>query len=54
MDFTQLLKVMVDRGASDLFVTAGAAPSIKVDGTIRPLTKETLKASQTRALVSAP
>ncbi len=51
MDFTQLLKVMVDRGASDLFVTAGAAPSIKVDGTIRPLTKETLKASQTRALV---
>ncbi|SIQ48105.1 PilT/PilU family type 4a pilus ATPase [Marinobacterium stanieri] len=51
MDFTQLLKVMVDRGASDLFVTAGAAPSIKVDGTLRPLTKETLKASQTRALV---
>jgi twitching motility protein PilU len=51
LDFTQLLKVMVDRGASDLFVTAGAAPSIKVDGTIRPLTKETLKPSQTRALV---
>jgi twitching motility protein PilU len=51
VDFTQLLKVMVDRGASDLFVTAGAAPSIKVDGTIRPLTKETLKPSQTRALV---
>ncbi len=51
MDFTQLLKVMVDRGASDLFVTAGAAPSIKVDGTIRPLTKEKLKPSQTRALV---
>lgn len=51
MDFTQLLKVMVDRGASDLFVTAGAAPSIKVDGTVRPLTKEKLKPSQTRALV---
>jgi twitching motility protein PilU len=51
VDFTQLLKVMVDRGASDLFVTAGAAPSIKVDGAIRPLTKETLKPSQARALV---
>jgi pilus retraction protein PilT len=51
VDFTQLLKIMVDRGASDLFVTAGAAPSIKVDGTVRPLTKEKLKPSQARALV---
>ncbi|WP_027853566.1 PilT/PilU family type 4a pilus ATPase [Marinobacterium litorale] len=51
MDFTQLLKVMSERGASDLFVTAGAAPSIKVDGSIKPLTREVLKPSQSRALV---
>ncbi|WP_415904959.1 PilT/PilU family type 4a pilus ATPase [Neptuniibacter sp. QD48_55] len=51
MDFTQLLKVMVDRDASDLFVTAGARPTIKVDGTLKPLTKDTLKPSQARALV---
>ncbi|WP_432697252.1 PilT/PilU family type 4a pilus ATPase [Marinobacterium sp. YM272] len=51
MDFTQLLKVMSERKASDLFVTAGAAPSIKVDGTIKPLTRETLKPAQSRALV---
>lgn len=51
MDFTQLLKVMSDRGASDLFVTAGAAPAIKVDGTIKPLTKEVLKPEQARAIV---
>lgn len=51
MDFTQLLKVMVERGGSDLFITAGAAPSIKVDGTIKPLTREKLNPSQTRALV---
>jgi twitching motility protein PilU len=51
VDFTQLLKVMSERGASDLFVTAGAPPSIKVDGTIKPLTREALKASQARALV---
>jgi twitching motility protein PilU len=42
---------MSERGASDLFVTAGAPPSIKVDGTIKPLTREALKASQARALV---
>ena len=51
MDFTQLLKVMHERGASDLFVTAGAAPAIKVDGTIKPLTREKLKPAQSRALV---
>lgn len=51
MDFTQLLKVMNERGASDLFVTAGAAPSIKVDGTIKPMTREVLKPAQARALV---
>jgi twitching motility protein PilU len=51
VDFTQLLKVMVERDASDLFVTAGARPTIKVDGTLKPLTKDTLKPSQARALV---
>lgn len=51
MDFTQLLKVMVERDASDLFVTAGARPTIKVDGTLKPLTKDSLKPSQARALV---
>jgi twitching motility protein PilU len=51
VDFTQLLKVMTERGGSDLFITAGAPPSIKVDGTIKPLTKESLTAAQSRALV---
>lgn len=51
MEFTQLLKVMIERGASDLFVSAGARPSIKVDGTLKPLTKEPLKPSQARSLV---
>jgi len=51
VDFTQLLKVMHERDASDLFVTAGAAPAIKVDGTIKPLTREKLKPAQARALV---
>jgi len=51
VDFTQLLKVMIERDASDLFVTAGARPSVKVDGGIKPLTKEPLKPAQARALV---
>lgn len=51
MEFTQLLKVMIERGASDLFISAGAKPSIKVDGTLKPLTKEALKPSQARSLV---
>ncbi|RDE18916.1 PilT/PilU family type 4a pilus ATPase [Motiliproteus coralliicola] len=50
MDFTQLLKVMVERDASDLFVTAGAQPSIKVDGTVKPLTRDPLTARQARSL----
>ena len=51
MDFTQLLKVMSEKDASDLFVTAGARPTIKADGTLKPLTKDPLKPSQSRALV---
>jgi twitching motility protein PilU len=51
VEFTQLLKVMIERGASDLFISAGARPSIKVDGTLKPLTKDPLKPSQARSLV---
>ena len=50
MDFTQLLKVMVEREASDLFVTAGARPSVKVDGSVKPLTRDPLTARQARSL----
>lgn len=50
MDFTQLLKVMVDRDASDLFVTAGAQPSIKVDGSVKPVARDPLTPRQARAL----
>ncbi|MGB0732671.1 MAG: PilT/PilU family type 4a pilus ATPase [Pontibacterium sp.] len=51
MDFTQLLRVMVDRNASDLFVTAGARPTIKVDGTLKPLTREPISEEQSQSLV---
>jgi twitching motility protein PilU len=47
----ELLGKIVEAGASDGFVTARAAPSIKVDGEIHALSKESLSEEQARALV---
>ena len=33
-----LLRRMVDRKGSDLFITAGFPPAIKIDGEVRPQT----------------
>jgi len=51
MDFESLLKLMVHKKASDLFVTAGVAPSMKVNGKITPVTQATLTPSQAREVV---
>ncbi len=51
MDFEQLLRIMVDKQASDLFVTAGVPPSLKVHGKIVPITKQPLSPEQTREMV---
>jgi len=50
-DFTSFLKLMVHKQASDLFVTAGAAPSLKVQGRIVPITQSPLSAQQARDMV---
>ena len=34
MDIDKLLKFMVDKGASDAFITAGVAPSLKINGKV--------------------
>ncbi len=47
----QLLGVMVESKGSDLFITAGWPPSIKVDGVIRPAGKQPLTPEQSRELV---
>lgn len=49
MVFSDLLKLMKQKNASDLFITAGVAPSIKVDGKIIPVTKQRLTSDQSRA-----
>ncbi len=47
----QLLALMKDQGASDLLITAGYAPAIKLDGKIKPLSQQLLSADDSRTLV---
>ncbi len=51
MDFNGLLKLMVQKDASDLFVTVGFPPSIKIHGKIHPCTKNPLTPEHARDLV---
>ena len=39
MDFDKLLQVMIAKNGSDLFITEGVPPSLKVNGVILPMTK---------------
>ena len=51
IDFTSFLKLMVHKKASDLFITAGVAPSMKVQGRIVPITQSPLSPQQARDMV---
>jgi twitching motility protein PilU len=50
-DFSSFLKLMVAKKASDLFITAGVPPSMKVHGRITPITETPLTPQQSRDLV---
>ncbi len=49
----QLLTMMVQKKGSDLFITAGFPPAIKVDGEVTPVTTQTLTPQHTLELVRA-
>ena len=51
MDFNSLLKLLVHKQGSDLFITAGMAPSMKVNGRIKPVSQSTLTPEQAREVV---
>ncbi len=51
VDFTSFLKLMAHKKASDLFITAGAPPSMKLQGRLQPITQSPLTAQQARDLV---
>jgi twitching motility protein PilU len=50
MEFNDILRLMADKKASDLFITVGRPPCLKVDGHIKPIAKTPLNADQTREL----
>ncbi len=45
-----LLKLMVEKKGSDLFITVGFPPAIKVDGKVTPVSKTQLTSDNTKAL----
>ena len=47
----ELLRELVDRGGSDLHLTAGSPPRIRVDGALRPIDEEILNPQQSQNLV---
>ena len=51
MEFDKLLKLMVEKGASDLFITAGKPPMVKVNGKLYAASKSSLAPEQAKELV---
>lgn len=51
MNFDQLLKQMVNFKASDLFITAGKPPCIKVDGQVVPLNETVLTPEKAKQMI---
>ncbi|MGZ4954457.1 MAG: type IV pili twitching motility protein PilT, partial [Methylobacter sp.] len=51
MDFMiKLLKLMLHKEGSDLFITAGFPPAIKVKGKMTPVSQQALSANDSKAL----
>ncbi|MEE4462893.1 PilT/PilU family type 4a pilus ATPase [Azotobacter chroococcum] len=53
MEFEKLLRLMMEKGASDLFITAGMPPSMKLNGRLVPVTRNPLSPEQARETVFA-
>jgi len=53
MDFRSYLSIMVERDASDLYLSSGAAISAKIDGTLQPLEDGALTPDQVKEVAYA-
>ncbi|MGY8868974.1 MAG: twitching motility protein PilT, partial [Pseudomonadales bacterium] len=51
MDITELLSFTVQQGASDLHITAGMPPVIRVDGDVRRIKLPALEQKQVQTLI---
>ena len=49
-DLHALLRTMVECGASDLYLTTGAVPKVKIDGKVQTLPLPSLQSGQVRKL----
>jgi len=52
MELSALLKLMHEKQASDLFITVGIAPTIKVDGKTAPVSKEPLSPEDAMQMIT--
>ena len=52
MELSVLLKLMQEKNASDLFLTAGIPPTIKVDGRTIPASKEPLSPDDAMQMIT--
>ena len=53
MDITAYLSLMVEKDASDLFISVGAPPNIKIQGQTMPVGHDALTSAQVRELAYA-
>ena len=53
MDITPFFKLMVDKGASDLFFSVGAPPAIKIEGIVAPIGQSPLKPQQMNEIAAS-
>jgi twitching motility protein PilU len=51
MDITPFFKLMVDKGASDLFFSVGAPPNIKIEGVTSPIGQSAIKSHQMSEII---
>ncbi|QQD18423.1 PilT/PilU family type 4a pilus ATPase [Spongiibacter nanhainus] len=51
MEIEKLLRIVQEKGASDLFISAGVPPSIKVHGQVLPISSNALSPEQAREVV---
>ncbi len=49
----KLLRLMVDHGASEMRLSAGAAPMLRIDGSMKPVKSQPLSAEAVAALAAA-
>lgn len=50
-DLSDLLRVVVEHGASDLHLAVGVPPALRVNGAIQPLGDRALTSDETRGLI---